>query len=661
MGDRIMKRDQLNKFDRSNRSRPRGWKHAFACLSLGAFILPMGACTGEKKPEAQNDTAAADSKTEANAGEQPAGGKTAGPTDQGQQNVVATAPATPLAAGKLLEPSTEVLGHFMVPNATKLLADIRSYMSTPMVEGMLNESTLRSMAMMALESRGNLAQNIELDKPFGCAVGDVKVYQQKAVACIAGYKGGVNQLIQDLGKNNAAEAGKHAAAYKFEGQVVYFDDLEGAVAITLDDGMFDKAKGYLKTNMVGRAANLNADFEFAVLIGSTFERYRSELDGLLALIEAASAEAPKTGDPKLDAALQSIQSTQKGMTKQSINRLAEYSQMTFTGDVGAKGLGFGMSLVAKPGTRAAEEAAKYGGRSVSKAMLEGMPKGTIMMIAGNSDPNSVDMPEVKQAFEMLGGAWAGLTGGDKATAVNALNTYVQEHRGLYTGESVFAFVHQPGGVGGIVVDAALMPGKSGNDLWKKWTQTFTPEAVLGPEFSQYVTWKYQTGALTADGVTVDRWVIEPTEKAKGLMKISPSDQAEIDKWLGGLKLTIDRAEFDGHVVNTVGPKVEDAIIKRAIAARRGKDSLKGDAGLDTILRNAPEASGFFALDIHAGIEWLKSFPEPAKDLNKIPGPVGTNLADVYITFHMHKNGESGGEFVIGQQLIDQVRAFASKM
>jgi len=32
-----------------------------------------------------------------------------------------------------------------------------------------------------------------------------------------------------------------------------------------------------------------------------------------------------------------------------------------------------------------------------------------------------------------------------------------------------------------------------------------------------------------------------------------------------------------------------------------------------------------------------------------------------MTFYQHKTGEAGGEFVFGQQLIDQLRAFASKM
>ncbi|MGB1013817.1 MAG: hypothetical protein ACPG4T_06775, partial [Nannocystaceae bacterium] len=511
------------------------------------------------------------------------------------------------------------------------------------------------------EDKAALAQGIDLSKPMGCALGDVKMYQQKSLACIAGYNGGVKQLITDLGKTNATEAGKHAAAYKMGNEVLYFDDLDGAVAITLDDGMYDKAKGYLKDNIVARGPSISADFEFAILIGSTFEKYRSELDGLMALIDSASNETPKTGQPRLDAALKAMQDTQKGMTKQSVDRLAEYTQMTFTGDVSAKGLVFGMSLVAKPGTRAAEEAAKYGGRHVSKAMLEGMPKGTILMFGGNTDPNSMDVPEVKQAFTMLGGMWAGLTGGDAAVAVTALNNFTQERRELYSGEAAMAFFHQPGGVGGLVMDSALAPGKSTQESWKAWTQAFTPVAFLGAEYSQYVTWSFQPGALTVDGVSVDRWVIEPTEKALGMMDIPPADKAEIEKWVGGLKLTIDRAEVDGHVLQTMGPKVEDAVMKRAIAARRGKDSLAGDAGLAKVLEHAPHASGMFAVDVRAGVEWLKSFPEPGKELGKLPGPLGNNLGDVYMTFYQHKTGEAGGEFVFGQQLIDQLRAFASKM
>ncbi len=658
MGDRIMTRDKFIHVDRSDALCRKGWQHALAGLSLAGLLLPMGACTDKNKDT--QPTAAADGKQatdEVVDGKAQDGNQAVG---EPGQKPVAVVPAEPIPDAALLKPSADILGHFMVPNASKMLSDIRSYMSTPMVEGMLNEATLRSMAMMALDSHGNLAQNIELDKPFGCAVADVKMYQQKALACLAGYKGGVNQLIQDLGKNGAAEAGDHAAAYTFGNETLYFDDLEGAVVITLDKGMFAKAKGYLDDNMLKRAPSVTADFEVAVLISSTFDRYRSDLEGLFAMIEEASNEAPKTGEPKVDAALSALQSAQKGMTRQSISRLGEYSQMTFTSDVGSKGLAFGMSLVAKPGTRAADEAAKYGGRTISKEVVEGMPKGTILLVAGNSDPNTVDMPEVKQAFEMLGAAWGGITGNDSKVAVAALDKFVHERRDVFTGESVFAFVHEPGGVGAIVIDSVLAPGKTSEQLWKSWTQAFTPQAVLGPDFSQYVTWRFEHGALTVDGVSVDRFVIEPTEAAKGMMKIPGDKMAEIEKWVGGIKLTIDRAEFDGHVINTVGPKVEDAIIKRAIAARRGKDSLKDDAGIASLLRNAPGSSGFFAVDVHAGINWLKSFPEVAKELN-IPGPVGQNLADVYITFYQHKNGASGGEFVVGQQLIDQVRAFASKM
>lgn len=112
---------------------------------------------------------------------------------------------------------------------------------------------------------------------------------------------------------------------------------------------------------------------------------------------------------------------------------------------------------------------------------------------------------------------------------------------------------------------------------------------------------------------------------------------------------------------TIAPKKEDAFAARAVKAANGDGSMSGDAGVGALLDRNPGISFMMGLDIKAGIDWLKTFPEAARDLANIPAPVGSNLADVYVTSIYGKDGKSRARFAIGQQLIDQLRAMADKM
>ena len=82
-----------------------------------------------------------------------------------------------------LSPGEDVLGHFSVPSGKRLLDDIKTHFSTPMVSGFLDDQALRSLAAAQLGSRRDIAFNLNIEAPFGCAVVDFKAYENGPIAC----------------------------------------------------------------------------------------------------------------------------------------------------------------------------------------------------------------------------------------------------------------------------------------------------------------------------------------------------------------------------------------------------------------------------------------------------------------------------------------------
>ncbi len=559
-----------------------------------------------------------------------------------------------------------VFGHFLVPNGAEVLRETKQQLMIPAYQGFLDEAALRSLASLQLPEKNKpLAQNIDIAAPFGCVLVDVKAYEKAPVSCTFGYKGGAQQLVADLGEvDKQPEAGKHAAKYRFEGEDVFVDALGEHVVISAYDDVFDKTRGYLEANLIERAASVRGDMEVVGYVADAFDFYRADLQPFLD--EYSQMQQPstaKSGHPGVDAALKVWTDYNKTSTEQSIKSVSEMAQVSFYVGVEPAGIVSGMTLVPVPGSELETTARRGGGGKISPELTQSAPRGTLLLASTVTRPESFDNENVKEVRKVLARSWAAMTKGEAGKAEQALAEFVDDYRDHYTGHGAVAFVDvEASPLAGIMLAADLQAGKSARDSFQAFAKGFTPDAILGQEFSQYVSWQFDMDAIEIDGVKVDRFEIEPTAEARKMLEkeMSAKDREEVQKWFGGIQLIAHRAELGGRVIWTVAPKAEEAFTRQVIAAQKGNASLDGDPGLARVLSHDPAASAVFGIDVKRTLDWLRGFPEIEREMKEVPTSVGTDLSDVFVTMQNRSDGVFVSELVISQALIDQIKAFAAQ-
>ncbi len=633
-------------------------KRALTVLPITCLLALAGsACTKKEEPKTSGGAASGAAAGES-AGE--SAGADGGP---GQAKVTRVAGDVNLPGSARLAHEPLVLGHFAFPNASALLASVRAQLVVPRFQGMVDEAAVRSLVALSLDKRSQLAMNFDLATPMGCAVVDVKSYEVP-LACTFGYRGGVDQLVKDLGKEGLkGDAGGHALAYTVDGKDVFIDKLGEHLAVTAHADLFDRTKGYLEANIVGRAGSMAGDFEAVAYLDQIWNNYRSDIEPVLNMAAASSSMPERTGNEQLDAVVRRWSDYSAQSTKEGLKRFGQYEQVAVYLQVNPTGVILGGTAVPAAGSEAATEAKLYGGRAVDPAFVEGMPSGPVMLVAMNSDPAAMDAASTKQIRDLAIDTWADLTKQSADEGRAAIGKWAEESRRLYDGQGAFALLHQQGAPFSLVFSQRLNPGASARDGWKAWSADFTPEKVLGKEIGKMVQWTFTADAASVDGVPVDRWVIEPGPEMKAEIEknMSESDKADVERYFGPIRLTIDRAEVGGAVIYTVAPKAEDAAMARAIAARKGQGSLAGDAGLGSVTGRSKNAAAVVAVDVRALLDWLRSYPQVAEELKKMPGVLGTNLADFYMVSYYLDNGTASFEYVVTQQMIDQIKVLVEKL
>jgi hypothetical protein len=619
-------------------------------LALGA-----NACT-KKNPQGGEEAASGEADTHDGSATDPAAKPSpAAPGPDGRPPVLATV---------LPHDKGTVFGHFVVPNGARLLGKAKQQLMVPAYQGFLDEAALRSLASLQLPEKNKpLAQNIDISAPFGCALVDIKAYADAPMSCTFGYKGGVDQFVTDLGEaDKQPDPGGHAGKFRFEGQDVFVDGLGDHVVVTAYDDVFVKTKTYLEKNLIERAASVRGDIEIVGYASDAFEFYRADIQPFLDEYAKMQQPPPTTsGHAGVDTALAVWTDYNKQSTQQSIERFSEMAQVTLYLGIEKIGLVGGGVVVPQPGSELEASTKRSGGTQIDPALTGSAPEGTVFLVSAATRPEAFDDPNAEQVRKVAAKSWASLTKGDPAAAEQALTEFLDEYKDMYAGHSMVAFVDvESAPIGGVVLAADLQSGKSTRDAFHAFTKKFTPDAVLGQEFSQYVSWSFDLEAKKVNGVPVDRFTIEPTPQAKKMLdqEMSEKDRAEVEKWFGGVRLIAHRAELDGRVVWTVAPKAEDAFTERVIAAQKGEGSLAADSGLSRLTGHMP-ASAVFGIDVRRTLSWLRGFPEIAPELSQVPQDLGTDVSDVFVTMQSRDDGVFVGELVISQPLIDQIKTFAA--
>ncbi len=558
-----------------------------------------------------------------------------------------------------LSAEPEILGHFAISSPSKLLAHVKDQLVPAQYAGFLEEAALRSFMSLALDKRSNLAMNYNFAAPVGCALIDPRSTDPK-VGCTFGYNGGAKAFVTDLGEaQKAPDAAGHVAAYNVDGRPVYIDALGEAVVVSLGADTFTTASAYLQRNIIGRAGDMHGDLEVVGYIATIFDRYQAELKPALDALDTTNVPAP-TGNKSVDDAIAAWAGYQKRSNKVAIERVAELAQLSLYVSVEPIGVVIGGAAFPKPGTRMATEIAVHAPSRLDATFAGSAPEGTAFLVAMHASPQAHELASAVESRQLMGEVWGALTGSDPTSITAAITAFQQENSQLYDGQTMVAIGHEPGALFGVTMAGRLQPGKAARDGWKAWTERFTPQAVLGPEFSQYVTWKFKTDASTVDGTPVDRWTIEPGAGIKGtLEKEMPADaKAFVTKAFGGMYLNIDRAEVNNNVVFIVSPKAEANYMKRAIAGFQGQGNVSSEPGLARAITRDPETAGIVAFDLKQLMTWIRGMGSYGVPTEKVPQNLGTDLGDFFVTLHYTGEGAMAMEYVLSQQLIEQIKQLA---
>jgi hypothetical protein len=619
----------------------------FPHLGIAVVLAAPLACTkpaeGESKPQEAAPTAA---KTEVPAKDPQAKPIAEAPKD-GLAKVVADA-AT--ATGGRLERG-DVLGHFVVPNASNLLAEVRTQASPPEGVAFLNEATLRSLASMGLGARAGLSEHVVLDQPMGCVVVD-DASIDVPVACAVGYKGGAAAAAADLGaEGKQADAAGHVAHYLVEGNDLYLDDMGGHVVVTNHPTLFAKAQSYLQSNVLGRASTIADDVEVVMFPKAVMGRYATQVESLLSMMR--STPSLPAGNPLTDA----FGEYSRASTARTFDYYRELDQVDFGMGLEPAGFVFRYAIYPTPGSTLQADSQAFATGPIDATLVQQLPAEAWMVMASTIDWKAVWQLESGAAMrDVVVDTYAKAVGRDPATVRTAFETFLEENSALYGRDFALAVVHLPGTQGGVVMSRKLTgPARAG---WKPWTDGFDPTSVLGPEGVKMVTWSFKPDALEVEGVPVDRWTIEPGPDAKAMIAAEADPVvAEIERRFGGLKLEIDRVELPDRVLFVVAPGAQERYIQAAISAAKGGPSTGSDPGLRALLARNPETSVVTAIDVAGVLGWAREVLPP-EEASKLPAKLGVDLGDFYVSGTFGASGRQYGEMVLSQAMIDELRKLA---
>lgn len=549
--------------------------------------------------------------------------------------------ATAAAAAAPLLEHEGILGHFMMGNAVASVKEVKAQASPASVENMVDLEGLKSLAALQLGDRSSVAINVDLTKPFGCALVNSTV-DDTPVACVIGYTGGAEGLVKDLGEGGKLPDAKgHVAAYEVEGQKVYIDALGDGVALSNHPDVLASAKTYLEANIVNRADEAIADFEVVVYPADAMLRYGKEVEDLMRGFD----ELSKIGDTSSPTSPADLK-----------KRVADMGQFAIGLGMTPAGAHLSVATHAKPGSDLQKEFdTTYAGR-MEEDFVSKLPMSTFVFAGMQIGSGVTDSENWGKAIDFASAGIADEFDIDAAKLKVEFEAFLKEESELYSRDLAMGMLYEPGTLGALVLEV----GKAapGRDLWKAWSERFTTEAVLPKKAQDGIQWKFEAGATTIEGVEIDRWSIGPTpevfkeaaadEDADRLMKLWPD-----------LTMQIDRAEIDDRVIFVASPTEGDSYMQAAIKATRDGKTIKDRKGWSGLDSGRSGIVGLYAFDIAGGIEWLRPILPPS-DAAEIPSPLGVGIDDVTIVFRHPAPGVVSGSFNVSQSFINQLKLLADR-
>ncbi|MCY1059927.1 hypothetical protein [Nannocystis sp. SCPEA4] len=582
------------------------------------------------------------------------------PDPQASQLPFTATPASRFDSSPVDRLGTPVLVHLLIPRPAEWMAELQQHVVPSRFAPMSTPEGLLSLIAMGAGLPAKLVEKTDLTRPFGCTLGPMS--SEPETACVFSYRGGAKEFAQDI---EAGPADGHLGTFKAGQFSVYIDALGDDVVLSDRAGTFGLTAKYIETNLVRRAHAVEPDLEIVLFPADLLPSLRPLVAQQMTNTHAEYAGKILTYDnPAVRKALEAGASYERSADQLSLEKLAEYSQVTLFADLAHGRFALGAHGLPRPGGRFPRESLSHG-RHLDYELAAGFPREVLGLLTFDMDPWALPAinryysgwiaeGEVQFSIQIFAALWAAASGGSQAKAEKALTRHLQEDRSLYSGAAMWAAIEHPGVPLAFIGARRLVPGQTGRDSWRAWAQRMD-DGFLGGTLAEFFTWSFTPDAWRLDGVEVDRWSIhlrkeKPPRIASSL---SPRTLALFDAGL-----VIDRLERDGHVYYVVAPGAEESVFRRLFAAQAGDRRLGDEQRFTSLRARDPQAHFLFAGDVQRIRAVVAAWP----DLKAVFGldtfaatPIGDGLDDLAVRFAETEQGEVRGELVLGPGLLKALR------
>lgn len=548
----------------------------------------------------------------------------------------AAEPTTTITAEPEAPPAPVVYGQFRIPDPTSLVEQVRNQLVPPAQRGMFDVSILRSMIGSTLGPRGGVAERVDLSRPMGCVVTSPKRHDVP-LACVVGYRGGLDQLVEDLGAEGYVSGGEDYAAYRFEGQALYLNAMGDHVAFSFAPELTAATRDRLQRDIIGAPAGAE-DLAGTVYPGTIFEDAHDEIEDLIERGKTPATTATEYQRLAWEA------------RRRQLLSFGELERADLWLDLAPAGLRLGYRGQARAGTPTRKA---YDGQPELRhdlALLELMPAEAFLLGSMRFDVASMfDDPLFGSYAQVMNSLDSSDAGAAFAQVFReSLSAWIE----LSTGHATIAMMHVRGTKGGFVVAYRL---QAGADASAKLREIFERYEALPPDGPLPFEFELKRGTVRAGKVRGDVVTMRPSAKAQDLLQNDPG-WAILTKALGGsLALQTAYAQRDDVLYMAMAPQKAERYLQRALAAGAGKRNLESRKEAMELLGPHSGDSMVLMTDVGEVLGWLVAIG--AMDAPR--KPVGGKLDDVVLS--MRPGPEPGQREVVvevSQSLLDGLLTLA---
>jgi len=548
------------------------------------------------------------------------------------RSIPAASPSPKLAAEAEPVPPPTVYGHVRIAAPTALIEQIQQQLLPPAQRLMFNESTLRSIIGMQLGERSGLAQNVDLTRPMGCVVTSAKRYDQP-MACAMAYTGGLDRLVEDLGREGYVSGGNGYAAYRIDGQPLYLTAMDTHVAMALAPDLTAGVRDRLQRDIIDAPAG-DEDVEGAVFVATIFEDIPEQIEQFA----ESSARAPGTGQP--------IQQAQRESQRRQLMSFGELERADLWLDVAPQRVRLGYRGTARAGTATAKAYEDLQRIPADPELLEVLPAESFMVASMRFDPASfADDPMLGSYIRSLGEMDD--TGAAAATA-EIYRKSLSLWQEIATGHAAIGMFHLEGTLGGLVMAYRLEPGVDALPKLRENLERIGD--IKQPDFPVETT--VQRGKLRIGKVRGDLVTMRPSADLQAKMKEGPAWDT-ISKAIGGSpQIQLAYAQHGDVLYMTFTVRNAKRYLARALGAGRGKKNLGGDRSAMARLERHQDSSMSMLVDVRRALDWLVRVDA----MERLSGPVGGEFDDVVLSMRPGAQGQREVLLDVSQSLVDDLIA-----